>query len=87
MRGFYVVPSWLVFQMISTRLKNINKKKRNKMKKVVKIIIQIIKHTLALPTYPFFAIIWILRQVIAGIDFVLLQYIKLLKIAIPNKKY
>jgi hypothetical protein len=57
------------------------------MKKVVKIIIQIIKHTLALPTYPFFAIIWILRQVIAGIDFVLLQYIKLLKIAIPNKKY
>ena len=52
------------------------------MKQIIKIIVKIIKHTLALPTYPFFAIMWILTQLIAGIDFVIQKYINLLKMII-----
>ena len=55
---------------------------QNKMKQIIKIIVKIIKHTLALPTYPFFAIMWILTQLIAGIDFVIQKYINLLKMII-----
>ena len=52
------------------------------MKQIIKIIFKIIKHTLALPTYPFFAIMWILTQLIAGIDFVIQKYINLIKMII-----
>jgi hypothetical protein len=45
----------------------------------MKTFIKIIKHTLALPLYPFFAIMWILRQLIAGIDFLVQKYINLIK--------
>ena len=41
--------------------------------------IKIIKHTLALPLYPFFAIMWILRQLITGIDFLVQKYINIIK--------
>jgi len=45
----------------------------------MKTFIEIIKHTLALPLYPFFAIMWILRQLITGIDFLVQKYINLIK--------
>ena len=52
------------------------------MKRVINTIIKIIKHILALPTYPLFAIMWVLKQVNLCIDFVIEKYIKLLKMII-----
>lgn len=43
--------------------------------KLTKILVKTIKHTLALPTYPFFITIWIL-------DFVVGKYINLIKFII-----
>ena len=45
----------------------------------MKAFISAIKITLALPLYPFFAIMWMLRQLITGIDFLVQKYINLIK--------
>jgi hypothetical protein len=45
----------------------------------MKTFIRAIKITLALPLYPFFAIMWMLRQLITGIDFLVQKYINLIK--------
>jgi hypothetical protein len=45
----------------------------------MKTFIRAIKITLALPIYPLYLIMWILKQVIAGIDFLVQKHINLIK--------
>lgn len=45
----------------------------------MKTFIRTIKITLALPIYPLYLIMWILKQVIAGIDFLVQKHINLIK--------
>jgi hypothetical protein len=45
----------------------------------MKTFIRAIKITLALPIYPLYLIMWILKQVIAGIDFLIQKHINLIK--------
>jgi hypothetical protein len=42
-------------------------------------LVRAIKIFLALPIYPLYLIMWVLKQVIAGIDFVVAKHIKLIK--------